>query len=535
MRTRWLSLSVAIVLGTAVLYVGGTAGCGGAGYPLDDGWIHQTYARNLAGTGQFAYVPGVVSAGSTSPLWTLLLAVGHVLRLPPALWAYVLGGAGLLATSWSAAALTQRLYPRRPAAALWVGLACLVEWHLAWAAFSGMETTLFTFLSLLLIERYAARAHPFAVGAIGGLLVLARPEGVVLVLLTVLVIAIDRRGQDKGAWARRRIAILADLAAGWAALVIPYVVFNTIVSGQPLPNTFYAKQAEYRALLAQPLWWRLWRVVRRPLIGGQVLLLPGFVWQVVSCLGALREGRGASQEVSPILRLLPAVWWGAYLAVYALRLPVDYQYGRYVMPTIPYLILYGVIGSGQWLRPRSSQLVVRLFSRALPIAVGCTFLAFTLIGRQAYVNDVCVINGEMVDVAHWIRTNTPADALIAAHDIGALGYYGERALLDLAGLVTPEVIPFIGDEARLAQYLIDRQADYLVTFPSWYPTLTADERFVMVYRTDCALTRERGGDNMAVYRIQPGAPHKLANNMPYGILKMCTSILVSGESLASCG
>ncbi len=41
---------------------------GGAGFPLDDAWIHQVYARNLALHGQWAFVLGQPSAGSTSPL-----------------------------------------------------------------------------------------------------------------------------------------------------------------------------------------------------------------------------------------------------------------------------------------------------------------------------------------------------------------------------------------------------------------------------------------------------------------------------------
>ena len=40
------------------------------GFPLDDAWIHQTYARNLARSGQLAFVHGVPSAGSTAPLWS---------------------------------------------------------------------------------------------------------------------------------------------------------------------------------------------------------------------------------------------------------------------------------------------------------------------------------------------------------------------------------------------------------------------------------------------------------------------------------
>ncbi len=70
----------------------------------------------------------------------------------------------------------------------------------------------------------------------------------------------------------------------------------------------------------------------------------------------------------------------------------------------------------------------------------------------------------------------PADALVATHDIGAMGYFSEHNLLDLAGLVSPEVIPFIRDESRLRDYLNDRGVAYLVTFPDWYPSLTRDLR-----------------------------------------------------------
>ena len=87
---------------------------------------------------------------------------------------------------------------------------------------------------------------------------------------------------------------------------------------------------------------------------------------------------------------------------------------------------------------------------------------------------IAVINGEMVATAGWLDKNTGPEDLIAAHDIGAIGYFSERDLLDLAGLISPDVIPFIRDEARLASYLDEKCPDYLVTFPDWYPSLVKD-------------------------------------------------------------
>ena len=40
----------------------------------------------------------------------------------------------------------------------------------------------------------------------------------------------------------------------------------------------------------------------------------------------------------------------------------------------------------------------------------------------------------------WLRENTPPGATVAALDIGAIGFVGERRILDLAGLVSPEIL-----------------------------------------------------------------------------------------------
>lgn len=505
-RSVWTrrALAVGLVLVVGAVYLGGALCQGELGYPLDDGWIHQTYARNLAQSGRLSYVGDQVSAGSTSPLWTALLSIAYLVGLPPRLWSYALGASFLALTGWASMALAARLYPQQRRLAAWVGAACLLEWHLAWASFSGMETTLFTSLSLLVMERYVARARPVLVGLLGGLLVLTRPEGLVLVVLVGAAVAVDalwierREGKERWHALGRR---LGGMAGGVAVTLVPYAALNWATSGRLLPNTYYAKQVEYAVLLAQPLLTRLWRVARRPLVGGQVLLLPGFVWAAAS---GLREGwqRQGVDRRTVLNRWLPLAWWAAYLGIYALRMPVDYQYGRYVMPTIPMLILYGIVGTASWLRLRSRRMVERAVSRALVAAIMCLFVAFLVIGQQAYVGDVRLIQCEMVRVARWIEGETPPGAMVAAHDIGAIGYYGGRQLIDLAGLVTPEVVPVMRDEERLAAFIVDAGVDYLVTFPSWYPWMTAQERFARVYDTGCAWTVERGGDNMAVYEVQ---------------------------------
>jgi hypothetical protein len=111
----------------------------------------------------------------------------------------------------------------------------------------------------------------------------------------------------------------------------------------------------------------------------------------------------------------------------------------------------------------------------------------------------------MVAAARWVNANTPPGALVAAHDIGALGYFGGRRLLDLAGLVSPEVVPFIRDEARLRQWLNVRRADYFVTFPGWYPGLVAAPESQVLFTTAASYGPSQGGENLSIYRWQPAA------------------------------
>jgi hypothetical protein len=82
------------------------------------------------------------------------------------------------------------------------------------------------------------------------------------------------------------------------------------------------------------------------------------------------------------------------------------------------------------------------------------------------------------------------------HDIGALGFYVRNPIVDMAGLITPEVVPFLRDEARLAQYLDSNSVEYLITFTSFYPQLTSQRELVFMAGSEFSLL----GESMGVYR-----------------------------------
>ena len=452
------------------------------GFPLDDAWIHQTYARNLALHGEWAFLPGQPSAGSTAPLWSALLAVGHWFHLGPYVWTYLLGWVTLLLVAQVGMLAFRQLCPQKACADLWVGLFLVLEWHLVWAAVSGMETLLIGLLALIILARLArGERNWLLLGALIGLSVWVRPDGLTLIgpALFTLVLA-------PGAW-RSRTKAAGGLLLGVAMLVLPYLYFNRLLDGSWWPNTFFAKQAEYAALRQSALWSRFLAEASLPLVGAGVLLLPGFLLQLASSARNRSWGE-----------LAGAIWVIGYLFIYAVRLPVTYQHGRYVMPAMPVYFTWALAGLIAWLQPDSTSRWKRVLSRAWILSTGLVLIFFWGIGARAYAYDVAVIESEMVATARWVAANTSPDALVAAHDIGALGYFANRDLLDLAGLVSPEVIPFIRDEPRLEAFLLDQRADYLVTFPEWYPQLV--QRARMIYSTRGSFSPKMGGGNMAVYQ-----------------------------------
>ena len=476
---EWIYISLMAVVGI-IFYLWTSYQKIGVSFPLDDAWIHQTYARNLIEYGEWSFVVGKPSAGSTAPLWTGLIAFGLWIGIDPKVWTYCLGGIFLIALGWLSMKWFSERWGESTRWIWWVGAAVCIEWHILWASLSGMETLAFSVICVcvfILLERKSY--PPLLVGSLVGVGVWVRPGALTLLLPVFLAILFNKKMD------RPRSSF--QIVLGFSITFGPYLFLNSWLTGSIWPNTFYAKQAEYLELNQFPLWLRFLQQVAQPLIGAGCLLIPGIF------LGLVRHVRKQDW-----LQLLPLFWVLTYLGMYAVRLPVTYQHGRYAIPTIPILMVTGIEGLSRWADPGSSKSSKRVLSRLWILSTVGVLFAFIPAGASAYANDVAIIETEMVAASKWIEQNTEEQALIAAHDIGALGYYGRRDLLDLAGLISPEVIPFIRDETKLAEYLDFQKADYLMTFPEWYPELVFERKPLYITRGEFSPAAE--GENMAVYR-----------------------------------
>jgi hypothetical protein len=61
----------------------------------------------------------------------------------------------------------------------------------------------------------------------------------------------------------------------------------------------------------------------------------------------------------------------------------------------------------------------------------------------------------------WLAAHSPPGASVAYYEVGALGYFSERTVVDLLGIVTPELVPYVrrGD---FAGAFLARPADYAI-------------------------------------------------------------------------
>ncbi len=383
------------------------------------------------------------------------------------------------------------------------GLAVVGAWHLIWAGASGMETMLFGMFTLLLIwlawreldprsptiRAVALRGAVFGVAA--GLTTLTRPEGVMLVGMIGLALLIVRPNMK---WDRLIVWGGAALIC-WLIVLAPYLIYNYNLTGGLLPNTAAAKRAESAPYFELGLLWRIENVTKPLLAGGQILLIPG----MIAYLFLLPRDRRA------LLYLLLPLWGVALIVLYAVTLPLEYQHGRYVIPALPALIVAGVIGMAWLLRLTRSSLIGRVVVRVVAGTAAVLFVIFAFgLGLSAYTQDVAIINQEMVATALWIKDNIPPDELVATHDIGAIGYFTDRPILDIAGLVDPEAIPLVGHPDALWTFMQTRDVRYLMALDNQVPggDLT-DPRLCEVFDTHgtAALSGGPGASNMKVYAL----------------------------------
>jgi hypothetical protein len=374
--------------------------------PVDDAYITFRYASNLAAGHGFEYNRGEHVLGTTTPLFTLLIAPFAAAGFPPDR----VGLALAVLFDLGVCALLFVIFRRERGDA--AGLAAAGLYGLSYAAAAacgyGMETQLFMLLVLAAMVLVVAK-RGVAAALVTALAVTTRPEGFLLAAMigAAMLINADRRRQFA-----RSLVVFVATAGAW-------YLFAWMYFGSPIPNSVRAKLMQTGISPAQ---WMDFFVTRNPV----VMLL----W-VLAALGTFLGVRKRHEGC-----LLLAVWLVVY-ALFFLVVRPPFLGGWYFPPLImPLTALASValvwVGAQVLRTPGRALAATLLFAVALMVAVLPKSLASNRWNRK-------VASTVFVPLATWVRDNTPPGAVVHASDVGYLGYFSGRRILDAAALVTPDV------------------------------------------------------------------------------------------------
>jgi hypothetical protein len=292
-------------------------------------------------------------------------------------------------------------------------------------------------------------------------------------------------------------------------------LFSLCTSGHILPNTYHAKAVinllPDRDFLS---------IAARYLILDNPLLLPFYVLGVMLLLWpALGGSRGRVVSVRSGISGTSQTSYASLLSLWSMGLPlvyaflhaVLYQHGRYLIPLIPCNAVIGVVGllaarrlavRRGWLPRQADQASRLVILITLLIIAGTAWRLPTMANLYAW--NVDNINKMHVALGQWVAEHAPPDALLALNDIGAITYISERPVLDLAGLVTPEVVPLLrlpDREVRLAEFMAAQGVEYVIIFPNWFPDLAArGDVLEPVHQVTLERNTICGGQTMVVYQ-----------------------------------
>jgi hypothetical protein len=441
-------------------------------FPLDDTYIHLQYARQLASGYPLQYNTGALpSSGATSLLYLWVLAGAFRLQLLPHYPSLLLfiGGACYLCTAillyQSAQILQQRL--ALPKSWIWLTPAYfLLSGWMLWAFLSGMETALLIAL-LVLTQWLWLREKPIWAGVFAALTAATRPE---FALLAIGLLIAGWLFPNQSAGTHRRlagaIALLGVLASSF---------FNWVVTGNVSATGFLSKSW----LTLQPFYWQVvWEQSLSTWVGLWTCWLGGFTpdghWhylpltQIPLVLGAVRIGR--EKSLRGWLVLLGVVLIGLLTATSTLQ-TATWHHFRYQMPAFPLAVLVSSVGwfvLVNWLCHKIArpQFALRVLWIGIVVWGGLSLMRY----QYAYAHDITTVRTMQLPLADWLKTNTPANALVAVHDVGVMRYLGERATLDVVGLTSAGFsAAYRHGPGSLYEVLAIAQPSYFAVYPDLAP------------------------------------------------------------------
>ena len=412
----------------------------------DDAYITMRYSRNLSAAGSMSYNPPDAVLGTSSPLWTAVLAGGIAVGASPQSTAMVVA---CLADLISIVVLLTS--PVGTSMAAIAAAAAIAAWpaYIVYAV-SGMETSFYV-AGIVWFVTAASRNWVFASAIAASLASLARPDGALLVVLGI-------------AWAWRVKGKAAAFRFGLAAAMLcgPWIAYAFIRFGSVIPASVLAKSSanDPWTMSFENLSGYFFTGIYVPLT---VLALIGFLWVV---------------KTAGVFWRLWSVWAWTYTAAMTAANAFTH-FPWYFVPLLPIYLAAAALGVERLISRASwlTRLADAPAARPLFAAVMVGVLLTRMTPLRSYL-DAAASGRETLyaSVAAELAAIDPR-CTVAATEIGTVGYYYPGRVLDLVGLVSPEVVGLPVDAV-----LAGSNARWVVSYDTHFDRSAAtSDRFTTVF------------------------------------------------------
>lgn len=491
---------------------------------IDDSYITYRYSRNILSGNGFVFNSGEHVLGTTTPLYTLFLALsaipfGGVNANFPFL-SYFLN-----ALIDGATCLLLYQFGKKMHSSL-LGMATSLAFALApysvTFSIGGLETSLYVFLLIGTSYTYLKQYFEWS-AFLASLALLTRPDAVILILplmIDFLLQTYQKLKGDHGFWKKKEIK---QILSAVILFIIPCTIwyfFASLYFGSLFPNSITAKALAYRlpdnsALIrliqhyatpfSEDKFFGKWGIV------AGLFLYPSLAW-----FGGLQLIRKSKRSLA--LVLFP---W-LYFLVFAIANPLIFRW--YLTPPLPFYFLCFFMGNltfwEQLFRGFTRQ-SPRLSSWTLSVQIFFTIIIPTLLifpawhlhpdhGQDRLAPEMAYIQLELhyEKAAEFLKANSPLplpQITIAAGDVGVLGYRTNARILDTVGLNSPQTLAYyplppevyVINYAIPTQLILDELPEYVIILEVYgRNTLLVSKEFLssyhLIYQIDTDIYGSKG-------------------------------------------
>jgi|GEM_PF-1526467 len=519
-RIAIFAAQILIIAGFLICMLNSTS----LGPTLDDSYIHYQYVKNLAEYGEVSFNPGQWSTGTTSLFWNILLLPGVLAGIPIIPLSLFLGIALYLVIGQQVYSVFKTYWKSEINNLLSVAIVIMTG-NLAWYALSGMETLLFISLGLWWIDSFRKQRWALA-GLLAGALMLTRIEGMLFFLLGVFF-TIKQFPQIKTAVK----PLLLQLVCG-LPVTLPSFILNKMVTGNFYPTTMAGKKWLYgispgfislslpdlkrfilswAATLYQTNWWP--QIIGRPSslilsIGKQ--FIPGLVnkenitytvtpyplWfqaliAILSLIMLLLLLRGLYRILRPVWQdffhsretnayQLLFYWFLGQNLIYILLMPHRGHGGRYQAVNFLLFGLFLIAGTDICEKAKNwKKILFKYLLRPLTLLI---YFFSIITWADIYTASVLQVNNVHKAAGLWLKENLPTNTVVAAFDVGAIKYFSQLPIVDIAGLTDRETLD-AALKGDIVPIMKQHGAEYLAMIEELTPRKHPDPQAIVPFNS----------------------------------------------------